>query len=81
MTRAILLCKPLINELNSDRFTGEMNREKLTVQIGITFGVLRRLGFREEDVLACLRSICGIDIEEALDWVRGIYVIGMSTTD
>ena len=38
--------------------------------MAITYGVLRRLGFSESRVEECLRSIGGIDLEEAYEWVR-----------
>jgi ATP-dependent RNA helicase DHX29 len=44
--------------------------EKVLAKLGITFGVLRRLGFSEERVEECLRSIHGVDLDEAYDWVR-----------
>uniref|UniRef100_D8PKN2 RNA helicase n=1 Tax=Schizophyllum commune (strain H4-8 / FGSC 9210) TaxID=578458 RepID=D8PKN2_SCHCM len=43
--------------------------DKAISKLGTTYGVLRRLGFSEERVEECLRSISGIDIEEAYDWV------------
>ena len=39
-------------------------------RLGITYGVLRRLGFAEETVEECLRVVNGVDLEEAFDWVR-----------
>ena len=38
-------------------------------RLGITYGVLRRLGFTEERVEGCLRGINGVELEEAFDWV------------
>ncbi|KAL1693102.1 P-loop containing nucleoside triphosphate hydrolase protein [Schizophyllum commune] len=43
--------------------------DKAISKLGTTYGVLRRLGFSEERVEECLRSISGIDIEEAYDWL------------
>ena len=40
------------------------------VRLAVTYGVLRRLGFSEERVEECLRSINGVDLDEAFDWVR-----------
>lgn len=37
--------------------------------MAITYGVLRRLGFSESRVEECLRSIQGVDLDEAYDWV------------
>ena len=39
-------------------------------RLGITYGVLRRLGFSEERVEECLDAINGTELEEAFDWVR-----------
>lgn len=38
-------------------------------RLGITYGVLRRLGFSDERVLECLKSIPGVDLDEAFEWV------------
>ncbi|KAG8906193.1 hypothetical protein FRB99_007409 [Tulasnella sp. 403] len=43
--------------------------EKLLPRLGVTYGVLRRLGFSETRVEECLNSISGIDLEEALTWL------------
>jgi len=43
--------------------------EKAVAKLGITYGVLRRLGFSEDRVEKCLRSIHGVDLEEAYEWV------------
>ena len=47
------------------------SRDKALAQIGITYGVLRRLKFSEEMVVRCLKEIPGVDLEQAFDWVRG----------
>jgi hypothetical protein len=39
-------------------------------RLGITYGVLRRLGFSQDKVDECLRAIQGVDLEEAYEWVR-----------
>ncbi|KAF9452647.1 P-loop containing nucleoside triphosphate hydrolase protein [Macrolepiota fuliginosa MF-IS2] len=46
--------------------------DKLIGRLGITYGVLRRLGFSEERVEECLREIHGVDLEEAYDWLYAI---------
>lgn len=46
--------------------------EKAIARLGVTYGVLRRVGFSEDRVQECLRNITGIDLEEAYDWVRMI---------
>lgn len=43
--------------------------DKVLPRLGITYGVLRRLGFGEERVLECLRSIHGVELDEAFEWV------------
>lgn len=48
----------------------EESEDKAIPRLGITYGVLRRLGFSEERVEECLRSIHGVDLDEAYDWVR-----------
>ncbi|KAI5124610.1 hypothetical protein M0805_004220 [Coniferiporia weirii] len=48
---------------------GQVPRDKLLGQIGITYGVLRRLGFREDVVLNCLKDCSGVDLEQAFDWL------------
>lgn len=42
-------------------------------RLGITYGVLRRLGYSEEIVERCLAATDGADLEEAHEWVRGFY--------
>lgn len=49
---------------------GEDNEEKVLNRLGVTYGVLRRLGFTEDRVEECLKAIIGVDLEEAFDWVR-----------
>ncbi|KZT74762.1 P-loop containing nucleoside triphosphate hydrolase protein [Daedalea quercina L-15889] len=44
--------------------------EKALARMGVTYGVLRRLGFSEGRVEECLRSIKGVDLEEAVDWLH-----------
>lgn len=51
-----------------------MSQDKALTRLGITYGVLRRLGFSESRVEECLRSIAGIGLDEAYDWVRGIIL-------
>ncbi|TFK57142.1 P-loop containing nucleoside triphosphate hydrolase protein [Heliocybe sulcata] len=43
--------------------------EKALARLGITFGVLRRLGFAEQRVEECLSAIKGIDLDEAFEWL------------
>jgi len=50
----------------------EDTEERLMARLGITYGVLRKLGFSEEKVEKCIRCIDGVDLDEAFDWV-GCY--------
>lgn len=54
------------------RATIDESEEKAIPQLAITYGVLRRLGFAEDLVERCLQSIEGIDLEQAVEWVRNL---------
>lgn len=43
--------------------------DKILVRIGITYGVLMRLGFTEDRVLECLEASQAFELDEAFDWV------------
>ncbi|KZT30522.1 P-loop containing nucleoside triphosphate hydrolase protein [Neolentinus lepideus HHB14362 ss-1] len=43
--------------------------EKALARLGVTFGVLRRLGFTEQRVEECLNAIKGIELDEAFEWL------------
>ncbi|KAF9015290.1 P-loop containing nucleoside triphosphate hydrolase protein [Cyathus striatus] len=45
------------------------SEEKALARLAITYGVLRRLGFTETHVEECLRSIRGVELDEAYDWL------------
>ncbi|GJE85993.1 HrpA-like RNA helicase [Phanerochaete sordida] len=45
------------------------SEDKAIPQLAITYGVLRRLGFEEDIVERCLKSIRGIDLEQAIEWL------------
>lgn len=47
----------------------EETEEKIVTKLGITYGVLRRLGFSQDRVDECLRAIQGVDLEEAYEWL------------
>ncbi|KAG6888975.1 hypothetical protein C0995_004614 [Termitomyces sp. Mi166 len=47
----------------------EESEEKAIARLGITYGVLRRLGFSESRVEECLRAIQGVDVDEAIEWL------------
>ncbi|KAG6879737.1 hypothetical protein C0992_012340 [Termitomyces sp. T32_za158] len=49
--------------------TLEESEEKAVARIGITYGVLRRLGYSESRVEECLRAIQGVDVDEAIEWL------------
>ncbi|KAF8496667.1 P-loop containing nucleoside triphosphate hydrolase protein [Gautieria morchelliformis] len=51
------------------KMTLDETEDKALSRLGITYGVLCRLGFSEERVLECLRSINGVDLDEAFDWL------------
>lgn len=61
-------------QTSPDRKLGEDNEEKVLGRLGITYGVLRRLGFAEERVEECLRAISGTELEEAFDWVCDVSI-------
>lgn len=43
--------------------------DKAIARLGVTYGVLRRLGFSETRVDECLNAINGVDLDEAYEWV------------
>ncbi|TFK30567.1 pre-mRNA-splicing factor ATP-dependent RNA helicase prp22 [Coprinopsis marcescibilis] len=43
--------------------------EKITTRLALTYGVLRRLGFSEDTVEACLKAIPSVDIDDAYEWL------------
>jgi ATP-dependent RNA helicase DHX29 len=43
--------------------------DKFIGKLGVTYGVLRRLGFSEDRTIECLKSIKGIELEEAYEWL------------
>jgi len=46
------------------------SEDKAISRLGVTYGVLRRLGFSEARVEECLRAIQGLDLDEAYEWVN-----------
>ncbi|KAH9857918.1 P-loop containing nucleoside triphosphate hydrolase protein [Lenzites betulinus] len=44
--------------------------DKALVRLAITYGSLRRLGFSEVRVDQCLRSIPGVELDEAVEWLH-----------
>ena len=51
----------------------DISDDSVLVRLGVTYGVLRRLGYSEETVARCLESIDGVDLEEAHEWVRDLF--------
>lgn len=51
----------------------EESEDKVIGRLGITYGVLRRLGFDESLVENCLRNVSGVDLDEAFQWVSGRF--------
>jgi ATP-dependent RNA helicase DHX29 len=47
----------------------DYTKEKAGARLAVTYGILRRLGFSEDWVEQCLRTMSGIELDEALDWV------------
>ncbi|KAI0274610.1 hypothetical protein BC834DRAFT_1069 [Gloeopeniophorella convolvens] len=43
--------------------------DKVLARLGITYGVLRRLGYTEDVVERCLRAIDSIDLDDAYEWL------------
>lgn len=54
----------------------DVSDDNALVRLGVTYGVLRRLGYSEETVTRCLESVDGLDLEEAHEWVGGPYGCG-----
>ena len=50
----------------------DISDENALTRFGVTYGVLRRLGYSEETVMRCLESVDGVDLEETYEWVRGL---------
>ncbi|KAF4623096.1 hypothetical protein D9613_001917 [Agrocybe pediades] len=57
------------NDVHDENRSLDDTEDKLIGRLGITYGVLRKLGFSEERVQECLRSVDGIAMDEALDWM------------
>ncbi|KAH0838412.1 P-loop containing nucleoside triphosphate hydrolase protein [Lanmaoa asiatica] len=60
----------LQEETSRARHHADPNKEKAATRLAVTYGILRRLGFSEDWVEQCLRSMTGIELDEALDWVN-----------
>ncbi|KAH9486800.1 putative helicase C15C4.05 [Psilocybe cubensis] len=69
LLRDKLLDISLNSEISEGQKTVEDSEEKTLSRLSISYGVLRRLGFTEERVDECLRSISGVELDEAFDWL------------
>ncbi|KAG9008288.1 hypothetical protein FRB94_013450 [Tulasnella sp. JGI-2019a] len=67
-SRILELAGKMPNE-PGDRPVLDERDHKALAALGITFGILRRLGFTEDRVEECLKSISGVRIEEAFNWL------------
>ncbi|KAI0002050.1 P-loop containing nucleoside triphosphate hydrolase protein [Russula vinacea] len=47
----------------------DISDDSVLTRLGVTYGVLRRLGYSEETVSRCLKFIDGVDLEEAHEWL------------
>ncbi|KAJ6519955.1 P-loop containing nucleoside triphosphate hydrolase protein [Mycena sanguinolenta] len=47
----------------------EESEDKAIGKLGVTYGVLRRIGFSHQRVDECLRAIKGVELDEAYDWL------------
>ena len=54
----------------------DVSDDNALVRLGVTYGVLRRLGYSEETVTRCLESVDGLDLEEAHEWVGSPIAVG-----
>jgi ATP-dependent RNA helicase DHX29 len=65
-----MLCSMLdsTNPIAVTKLSDEVE-EKAISRLGITYGVLRRLGFSENKVYECLQAINGVSLDEAFEWV------------
>lgn len=53
----------------------DVSDDNALTRLGVTYGVLRRLGYSEETVTRCLESVDGLDLEEAHEWVGGLIAV------
>jgi ATP-dependent RNA helicase DHX29 len=54
---------------------GSDSEDRAIARLGINYGVLRRLGFKEDLVEECLRSSRGMDLEDIFDWVNNTVLV------
>ncbi|KAJ6604782.1 P-loop containing nucleoside triphosphate hydrolase protein [Mycena vulgaris] len=59
----------LESDIGEGRKPLEESEDKAIGKLGITYGVLRRIGFTEDRVEECLRAIKGVELDEAYDWL------------
>lgn len=53
----------------------DFSDDNALIRLGVTYGVLRRVGYSEETVTRCLESVDGLDLEEAHEWVGGLIAV------
>ncbi|CAA7266563.1 unnamed protein product [Cyclocybe aegerita] len=56
-------------EPTGQKLLDDTEEEKAMPRLAISYGVLRRLGFTEENVEQCLRNVDGVDLENFFDWL------------
>ncbi|KZV88269.1 P-loop containing nucleoside triphosphate hydrolase protein [Exidia glandulosa HHB12029] len=54
---------------NSPKTLLDEAEDKVLARLGVTYGVLRRLGFNEDRVTECLNAISGVELDEAIEWL------------
>ncbi|KAG5654782.1 hypothetical protein H0H81_003790 [Sphagnurus paluster] len=59
----------VLESFGEGKKTLEEPEDKAIARLGVTYGVLRRLGFSESRVEECLRAIQGVDLEDAYEWL------------
>ncbi|KAJ6621236.1 P-loop containing nucleoside triphosphate hydrolase protein [Mycena sp. CBHHK59/15] len=64
-----ILSLVLESDIGEGKKTLEESEDKAIGKLGITYGVLRRIGFTEDRVEECLRAIKGVQLDEAYDWL------------
>ncbi|RHZ54344.1 hypothetical protein Glove_428g91 [Diversispora epigaea] len=53
----------------NDKIDGKADREQVLVKLDIIYLILKRLGFLKRDVETCIRKICSLELQSALDWL------------
>ncbi|CAG8564264.1 1245_t:CDS:10 [Diversispora eburnea] len=53
----------------NDKIDSKVDREQVLVKLDIIYLILKRLGFLKRDVETCIRKICSLEVQSALDWL------------